>query len=131
MTNTTTQSPEELPSRKRLALRYILTYLVAVLATTLIVVLKGRLYDYEGHNASVSAFLYVGTFFPNGIFSLFGRGAIAIFGDSDLTLFMCTAVGYVLVLSLFSVGLIWRKRNVYLVFVLLLILNLGGCVLRS
>ena len=129
MTNTTTQSPEELPGRKRLALRYTLTYLVAILATTLIVVLKGRFYDYEGHNASVVVFLYVGIYFPSGIFCLFGRGAI--FGDSDLALFLCTAVGYVLVLSLFAAGVIWRKRNIYLVFVLLLILNFGGCVLGA
>jgi hypothetical protein len=129
MIDTTTQSPEELPSRKRLALRYILTYLVAILATSLVVVLKDKFYDYEGENASVLVFLYVGTYFPNGIFRLFGQGAI--FGSSDLALFLCTAVGYVLVLSLFSAGLIWRKRNIYLVFVLLLILNFGGCVLRS
>lgn len=98
-------------SRGKAALLYLLTYAIAVVS----VALPGLKHISD----TCFSLCMVAMYFPAGLFYLFGEPK---YGGSLLSV-----LGYVFYASLASIGIASRNRIPYVLFVLLLILNIEGC----
>ena len=91
---------------------YIATYLVLVAIFAQIL----------GHPNPQDLFLAVLAFFPIGFAMLFFR-------PEGVSASIALGLGYLFYLLLLLVGVITRKRFVYFVFILFLLVNIGGCLM--
>ena len=94
--------------RRKLAALYLLTYATGILC----VVLPGIRHISD----AVTGGAMVAIYFPLGLFCLFGEPK-----------HYAVIYGYVLYAVLASVGIVWRHRITYVIFVVFVILNIGGC----
>lgn len=96
--------------RAKLAGLFVFTYVFAVLLVGL---------PFSG---DAQAFIAIVGFFPLGLFFLLG-----CFGHEGWSLGAATAAGWCLYLGLAIVGVSLRSVKVFLIFLLMLLLNVVGC----